>query len=137
MTELTSATVDSIFRDCLFLDEEIERPGEMPEGGVTVEGVLGKFELHSERLEGHRGEVAEMLHQLPDDFIEGAGGGMSFVNACDTKDGKQWTGLHSAMDQLFVLGIGLKLCKWTLPREMWSVLPGGMPYVTIKAGLKT
>ena len=35
------------------------------------------------------------------------------------------------MEQLFVLGMGLGLVKYGLPRSMWNVLPGGMPYISI------
>jgi hypothetical protein len=38
------------------------------------------------------------------------------------------------MEMLFCLGIGMGLAKWLLPKNMWSALPGGMPYVGITLG---
>jgi hypothetical protein len=35
------------------------------------------------------------------------------------------------MEALFVLGIALNLAKYSAPREVWSSLPGRMPYITI------
>jgi hypothetical protein len=52
---------------------------------------------------------------------------------CNQEDGTQWTGFHQRMEQLMLLGIGLKLMDYVLPdRKMWKVLPGGMPYIVIK-----
>jgi hypothetical protein len=36
------------------------------------------------------------------------------------------------MDQLFTLGIAIEKVSFQLPREMWNVLPGGMPYLVVK-----
>ena len=36
------------------------------------------------------------------------------------------------MDELFQLGVTLDLAAYQLPREMWSVFPGGVPYVVVK-----
>ena len=69
---------------------------------------------------------------LPHQFRKSAGGGWSFLNACNQEDGEQWTGLHQRMDQLFAMAIGLGLAKWCLPRAMWDVFPGGMPYVVVE-----
>jgi hypothetical protein len=35
------------------------------------------------------------------------------------------------MEQLFTLGIALGLAQWQLPRDMWDIFPGGMPYVSV------
>ncbi len=72
-----------------------------------------------------------MLQELPDDLQSDKGGGMSFLNDCNDKNGHQWTGLHLRMGQLFQLGIGLKIAKWQMPRAMWAAFPGGMPYVVV------
>jgi hypothetical protein len=47
-----------------------------------------------------------------------------------TKHGEHW-GEHPTMGMLFALGIGAGLASYPIPREMWSALPGGVPYVTI------
>jgi hypothetical protein len=72
-----------------------------------------------------------MLSDLPDEFQASGGGGWSFLNACMTKTGEQWTGMHPTMDKLFMLGIAAGKARWLMPRDMWSVLPGGMPYVSV------
>lgn len=103
----------------------------MPEGAVIVEGVLRKFGFHPGRLKGQRAKVTEWLKALPHQFRKSGGGGWSFLNACNQENGVQWTGLHERMDQLFCLGLGLKLVVCQMPREMWRALPGGMPYYVI------
>lgn len=123
--ELTSTNVETVFMECLFEEREVE------ESPVEVEGIMSKVKFHPERLEGHRDNVKAMLAELPDDFQPTGGGGTSFLNACNDKSGKQWTGEHHRMEQLFQLGIGLGLAKWCLPREAWPALYGGMPYVMV------
>ncbi len=124
--------LEIILRDSLFNDEEVV-DGELPEGAILVKGIKKDtgFAFHPERLETHREEVTEMLKQLPTQFRESGGGGWSFLNACNTKDGKQWTGEHRKMEELFMLGMGLELVKYQLPRDMWPDLYGGMPYISI------
>ena len=40
--------------------------------------------------------------------------------------------MHMTVESLLCLGIGLDLAEWCLPKEMWSLMPGGMPYVVVK-----
>jgi len=106
-----------------------------PDGsGTLVEGGIAPVHLDVDKLETYRDEVAEMLGNLPVGFMpesEGGGGGWSFLQACMDRDGEQWTGLHVVMNQLFTMGCALKLVTLLLPREMWDILPGGMPYYTV------
>jgi hypothetical protein len=137
MTEplINSQRVTDILRDCLYRPEEITGDA-VPEGAIIVEGILRNFGLHPERLESHRAEVTEMLSHLPTQFRDsahGGDGGWSFLNACQDANDEQWTSFHQTMDALFVLGIGLGLAAWLLPRGMWDALPGGMPYVVVRA----
>jgi hypothetical protein len=67
-----------------------------------------------------------MLGELDEKFFGDTGGG--FLELCQTKDGHQW-GEHRDMEALCVLAIAASLGQWCAPRELWSVLPGGMPYV--------
>jgi hypothetical protein len=127
--KLTAENVDKIIKDCLFRPEEIV-DGKPPADAVIVDGVVRKFGLHKLRLDSHRQEVAEMLAELPDEFMVEKGGGWSFLNMCTTRDGIQW-GEHNNMEALMVLGCGLGLMKSQLPREAWSALPGGVPYVSV------
>lgn len=122
--KLTANNVETVIKDCLFLDEEDKS------NPVISEGIMNAFGFHPERLESHREDIRSMLSALPDEFHADKGGGMSFLNACMTRDGEHW-GEHPSMDKLFVLGQALGLAKLALPRAMWNVLPGGMPYWTV------
>ena len=72
-----------------------------------------------------------MLSNLPASFQKESGGGMSFLKACEDSEGNQWTGLHKIMDQLFLLGQAAGLVKCLMPREVWGMLPGGVPYYVV------
>ena len=130
METIDPEAVGAAFSDCLFRDDEMVDGVPTP-APVAVEGVSARVGFHPGRLEAHRAQVAGWLALLPDQFRASGGGGWSFLNACDDRNGVQWTGLHMRMDQLFALGIGLGLARWQLPRDMWEALPGGMPYVVV------
>lgn len=125
--KLTSEKVNSVFQDCLF------REGEDTTSHIKAEGVMKTVGFHPVRLESHKLEIVELLQELPEEFQETKGGGWSFLNACLDKNGNQWTGLHSVMEELFLLGIAAGKVKFQLPRHMWAVLPGGMPYLVISS----
>lgn len=131
MTKLSAARVHAIMMDVLFKPDEIPADKSLPANAVVAEGIQVKFGFHKERLERHRAEMIEMLGDLPDEFHEGKGGGWSFLNACNTRDGEQWADLHKTVNELFCLAIALGLAKWLMPRELWGSLPGGMPYVVV------
>ena len=116
--------VEAIFLDCLFQE------GEDVSNRVEAEG-MATVGFHPGRLEGHKAEIEALLDELPDEFKQSGGGGMSFLNACMDRHGNQWTGLHQRMEQLFLLGIAIGKAKLLVPRRMWAVLPGGMPYYVI------
>lgn len=118
MSELTQ----NAFMDCLF------KEGEDTTNHVKVEGITSMFGLHPQRLEEKRELVTAILAKLPEEFKEG----WSFLNLCITKDGEQWTGMHRVCEQLVVMAIGLGLMEYCMPREMWMILPGGVPYLKIK-----
>jgi len=65
-----------------------------------------------------------MVDELSPKFSEG----WSFLQMCEDKHGQQWTGEHRAMEELVVLGQAAGFVALLAPREMWPVLPGGMPY---------
>lgn len=123
--------VDTIFRKCLFRENEIGEDGK-PKGikPIETEGIMSSFCFHPDRIKEHREKIIEFLEVMPEQFSKG--GGWTFLNLCNTKDGKQWTGLHERMQQLVCLGIAIGKVSYNLPREMWSAFPGGMPYVQIK-----
>jgi len=126
--KLTSKRVSEIFENCLFKAKEIVggKPIVVP---LVGKGVISDFGFHPTRLESYKTEIFEMLNDLPDSFKKSKGGGMSFLNACMTKDDIQW-GEHQNIEQLFALGEALKIISYPMPKDMWHILPGGMPYVT-------
>lgn len=125
--KISAKEVRALLLSCLF------KEGEDTTNYVPAEGILSRLGFHPERLEQARPQVVAWLNLLPDNFKEEGGGGMSFLAACMDKNGVHW-GEHQSMEQLFLLGIGLGLVKCLLPRDMWQVLPGGMPYyVVLKA----
>lgn len=136
--KLTAENVTEVYKDCLFTDEEYpnETPSveTLPEGAVVTDGILNKTAFHPGRLEGHRQDIIDMLHGLPTEFqstTNGGGGGWSFLNACMDNEGGQWTGMHQTQDMLVQLGIGIGAADYLLPRDIWSALPGGMPYFAV------
>ena len=123
--ELTIENVEMAILDCLFKDGEDESKA------VLAEGVIRQFGFHPERLNEWKDSIIEMLEQLPETFRQATGGGWSFLNACDRNDGTQWTGLHKNMEELFCLGMAIGKVKSQFPKEIWSALPGGVPYYVI------
>lgn len=126
-TIINPEQVLATFYACLFEPEEVQ-DGKPPDNAVVVDGIMAKYAFHPARLASHRDEVKGWLALLPVEFQADGGGGWSFLNACYQADGHQWTGLHERMEQLFCLGMGLGFVKCQMPREMWSIIPGGMPY---------
>ncbi|MGN5650783.1 hypothetical protein [Bacillus sp. Brlt_9] len=123
-----SEIVNSIFQDCLFNEFEIVNgiPNETP---IKVQGLNHTFCFHPERLDKNKKAIDEIISVLPDTFKEG----WSFYKLCYTKDGMQWTDLHQRCEQIMVLGIAIQKMEYCLPRESWSIFPGALPYLTIKA----
>lgn len=117
-----SKLVENTFRECLFKD------GEETTGCVKVEGLVRNFGFHPQRLEEHRNLIVSLLEQLPPEFKQG----YTFLNICMTKDGNQWTGEQTVCELLVCMAIGLKLMEYCMPRELWPILPGGVPYVIVK-----
>ena len=118
MSELVSKS----FMDCLF------KEGEDTSNYVKVEGIINNFGLHPQRLEEKRELVTALLAELPIEFKKG----YTFLNICTNKNGELWTGDQRVCEQLIVMAIGLDLMSYCLPREMWAILPGGVPYIIVK-----
>ena len=130
---IDSEALEAAFKDCLFKEGEISE-GKIPEGAILVEGIVNKFGFHPTRLLEKKPEVTKWLNSLPHEFHKTEGDGWSFLNACNQENGTQWTGFHRSMEQLFCLGIGLGFVESQLPKELWSILPGSMPYYVIDLG---
>lgn len=123
--KLTSEAVDEMMGKCLFADDE------SMDDAIKVDGIVNNYAFHPGRIAEHATEIGDMLAELPNEFQASGGGGWSFLNACIDKDGNQWTGLHQQQERLFALGIAAGKARWLVPREMWAVLPGSVPYVSV------
>lgn len=123
--KLNSENVHSTFMECLF------KAGEPTENHIVAQGVMLKVGFHPERLKSKESIIAEMLNDLSDDFKKSEGGGMSFLNMCNDKDGIQWADLHQTMDELVCLGVASNKLSFLMPREMWDMMPGGVPYIVV------
>jgi len=133
MPLISAVAVNNLLRDCLFTEEEQsswEYPNEPPKDTVIVEGLVRTFALHKGRLESHRTEVTNMLLNLPSPFMKSSGGGFTFLNMPSDKKGNLW-GEQITAEFLLILGIGLGLAEYCAPRSMWSILPGGVPYIVV------
>lgn len=127
---LTPQKVNDTFMFCLFKDDE-PKTTYLPAPGITT-----NIGFHPGRIAEKRADIVAMLDELPVQFKEesaGGGGGWSFLQACEDKHGNQWTGMHRTMEQLFQLGIAAGVASYLMPREMWAMLPGGMPYIVVHA----
>lgn len=124
--KLSSENVNSTFLKCLFKD------GENAKDYKEGQGLRMRIGFNPERLKENEILITEMLNELPDSFKKSGGGGMSFLNMCEDKNGNQWTSLHSIMEQLVCLGNAIGKLSFPMPKEMWNVLPGGVPYLRIE-----
>lgn len=118
---LTSENVQRIFKDCVSYGPDI----------IPVEGVRMKASFSVKKLATHVNEITEMLEQLPDKSHEGKGDGWTFLNMCIDKSGQQWTDFHTVCDMLVCLGLAIGQLSFVLPRELWKIFPGGMPYIVV------
>ena len=134
--ELTVENVRETTLSCLWgeTDRPIADIDDAPDGAVVVQGIVRSYVFRRDRIEEQDGRIGAMLAQLPDSFMETKGGGWSFLNACIRQDNQQWADLHTDMEALFALGIAANKARWCFPREMWSALYGGMPYVIVLDG---
>lgn len=123
--KLTSENVETVFMNCLFKDDEDHSDP------AIAEGIMSKVGFHKGRLESHSTDIEDLLFCLPEKFHKDIGGGWSFLNACEDKNGHQWTSFHQRMEQLFQLGLAIGKVECLMPRDMWKVLPGEMPYYVI------
>lgn len=89
--KLNATNVNTVFLDSLFKDNELTN-GE-PTNFIKAEAVMTKVGFHPERLESHRNDIKTMLSELPEPFFKNMGGGWTFLNAIETKDGEQWAEL--------------------------------------------
>lgn len=127
MTRLTPQAVEELFAAC-------HHPYSA-EGTTEVDTVAGKTWLRDAAVEPRKGDISALLAELPEQFMQTAGGGWSFVNACSDRHGELWTGMQLTMVKLLALGEAAGLVECLAPRDMWSSFPAGMPYYRVRDDL--
>ena len=106
----------------------VDSLNETEEGVLMVEGIVAKFGFSPDKISSHKEEIRALLNEMPVTFHTSTGGGWTFLNLCEDRNGCQW-GEHRDMEALVVLGIAAGMASYLLPREIWPSLPGGMPYI--------
>lgn len=136
MTTLTPQAVQDLLEQCLpyekteMTDEQIL---ELVDAGYLIKtpGIMATFVFDPKKIEEHKAEICDLASQLHDEFFMDTGGGWSFLNICSDKDDNLWTGEHRVCEMLCVLMIAAGIANWVGPKEIWEVMPGGMPYIQI------
>lgn len=116
--------VDDLVLDCLNGKEE---------GALKVEGLVHGFGFNPEKIQQHRDEIKALLDLMPLEFHPvqlGGGGGHSFLNLPCDREGNQW-GEQRDAEALLCLGIAAGMATILVPRELWSMFPGAVPYCGI------
>lgn len=144
--QLSDKVVQDLMEKCLHTKEELEPYQEklaaldgkvtiaqakevLPPGTIFVEGIVRDFVFHPGRVAEAKDAIREMLDELPDSFKDG----FTFLSLCQDRHGTIWTGLQRTMEGLVVLAIAAGLMEYCMPKALWPVLPGSMPYVQIKS----
>lgn len=123
ITALTSENIDHVFKACLTDDTE---------HALITEGVVSTFAFDKARLHEYEEAISDMLLELPAEFMATSGtGGASFLRACLDCYNVQWTGVHAYMERLFALGCATGKTRLLMPKDLWKLFPGGMPYYII------
>lgn len=124
--ELTSNNVEAVIKDCLY------KEGETPSADyITAKGIMRSFGFKPDKITAHTDDIKSMLDQLPYQFKRESGGGWSAINAVNDNKGNQW-GSQQCVDNLICLGLAINAIEYLMPRDLWVVFPGGMPYFVIK-----
>lgn len=121
--EKRAEKVDELIKK-LFMPEDADKSG-----AILVYGLVRNFGFDLSKVKEHRMEIRELLMDLPPQFYRGTGDGWSFLNFCFDKNWNQW-GEHPTGEALIAMGIAAGFVELS-PRELWDILPGGVPYVTI------
>ena len=125
--------LQEILNDSLYNPEEVP-DNKPPSDAMIGDGIARRFAFHPLRLESHSDEIIDMLRMMDPAFMQSGGQGMSFLNMPMDKDGNQWGEQVHAGD-LIALGNALGLVEIPVPRDMWNILPGGVPYIVINDAL--
>ena len=131
MIKLTSNNVRTIFKKCLFSKDELTKEGLPDSPMIKVEAVSEIYGFRKESVDSVKDDIIELLMQLNEIFFKDIGGGDSFLNAVKNDRGLNWTKSQTDVELLLALGLAIGAITYSLPREMWNILPSGLPYFTI------
>ena len=124
--KVTADKMSEIVR--MSFDKSLFKEGDDISARVEVDGISHMFYFDPKRLEEQREILSEVISMLPEKFKEG----YTFLDLCRTKADELWTGEQLVCEELVVMSIGLELMTYCFSREIWKVLPGGVPYIIVK-----
>lgn len=137
--ELNVANVRAIMMDCI----PNEQPDVKVEDAVPVNefcstlgdytlvyGISSSFGFTTAKINEHKEDIHSMLKQLHPTFQHDNGGGWSFIYSTQNDKEDTWGGQNDSQ-ALMCLGIAAGVVTVSLPREMWSALPGSVPYFSV------
>ena len=119
---LNAETVKQIFTDTLAENNKV-----CEEEAQEVEGVQLHVFFCRQKLKHYADQIKTMLKQMNHKYKEG----WTFLNFVENGLEFQWTSLHLDADMLLCLGLAHNYIEYCAPRELWSHLPGGVPYIRI------
>lgn len=118
--------VRDLMKFCLFREGEVDAHDK----AIIGDGIVRKFGFHPARLADSKEEIRQILREMDPTFLASGGGGWTFLNMAFDKNGEHWAEQPTCAD-LCALGTAAGFITFPLPREMWSALPGGVPYLVI------
>jgi hypothetical protein len=102
---------------------------------VEVQVIGATYRFGRPMIEVKRDEIKALLSELDPKFFRSVGGGGSVIDMPVDRYNRQW-GEQIDADALCALAFAAGLGEYCMPREVWSVLPGGMPYVVFDINLR-
>lgn len=121
---IDSKKLFEVFQDCLMSKKDIVN-GKAKVEYIVIEGIINRYCLDKGKLKKHEEFIKEFIKELPDEFVQG----WSFLNLCCDEENEQWTSSNIGAEQLMVLAMGINKAQYLVPRTMWDMLPGRVPYI--------
>tara|TARA_B100000745_G_scaffold300141_1_gene252946 strand:- start:1619 stop:2044 length:426 start_codon:yes stop_codon:yes gene_type:complete len=130
--ELTVENVKTLMRACLYQDGDKGFNGrDVPSDAIVVCGITRTFGFNPTRVREQTRNILNILENVSDKFLTTGGGGASFLELPFDKDGKHW-GEHINAEELYALSAAIGVGSFALDKDMWHILPGGVPYIQIR-----
>lgn len=126
---LTSERVRTVYERCFRPEAEYSAARI---NRAQVEAWMLRHTFSVPQLGRSREEIIRMLLCLQSGFRVDEKGGGSVGAATIREDGSFWTGDMSDVEKLVSLGVAVGLVSFPAPREKWSRLPGGLPYICVE-----